>query len=286
MKLAEAQEIVAAYLTGQPVSHQMLQVACKTIQADKPYHHYLTSALAMPENWASECDAFLSRVAEFSEMSPIEQTREKPELVTHLEACHVCRRVYWQVCSPWLVEPAAEVSTEGKAISRRLAEPLRLVVDKIGSLIEQGIGPLSIELAVAGELMDAPPTSEELSMPPTTEEAKYKEWLLPDENSQCDIRLMVRGLSSGEVAISCAPEGEPSVDRQDLEPHIELYESEGDTRHFHFGGLVVDVLAEPLVLAQGSWVIRLRSGTRQWEIPLDIQTEEGRDSEGSYSDGE
>jgi hypothetical protein len=263
MNIAEARKIITLYLTGNDVAHEPLARACEVARSDEQYAKSLIEELGLHEDWTSECDVFRSHVAEFSEMSREERAQEMPTLVTHVEACLVCRRTYWHVTSLW--EAAVAIKGQIKTTCKRLAEHIRLTVDKAGRLEERGCGPLPLTHAFFAAVLAAP-----------TEEAEREEWILPDEDGQYAIHLVVCGLPSGTVTVSYTLQGEHEAIPQARHIRLEVCKAGSDMPMA--SGPLSTFQTQPIQLRQGSWVLRLQapspSGNRTWEIPLDIEVKQ------------
>ena len=141
MKTGDAKRIVASYLVGQQVSKDDLQDACDTLNlGDREYIAFLEEELGSPGEPGSLCEVFSDRVAEFGEMSDTEHDAEMPELATHLSECQKCQGIYREV---YLSAFGVGAGWTGKQL-RRLAEPIRLVMNWAGKLSQSGLGPIEL----------------------------------------------------------------------------------------------------------------------------------------------
>jgi len=264
MDLAEAKEIIAAYLMGRSVMRQDLEHACERARSDARYVQYLAEELWIHADWGSECEAFLSQVTEFAAMSQAARQQTMPTSLAHVEACLSCRQAYWNVRPLWVVAAVVATKERARTIGKRLSEPIRLAVSKDGGLAERGCGPFSRTPALIPVPLLAP------------EEPEQKEWVLQDEDGQYAIRLVVCGLPSGRVMVSCTLQGEPSTLPQAQQVRIEVCKAESSSL-YAAATLKGDQL-QPIQLPPGSWVLRLEApsptGSRTWEIPVDIETEQ------------
>ena len=269
MTPAEAKKTIACYLAGQRVSRAVLENAWSVLHSAAEQLRPLGEELGLEGEWGSECDVFLSHLAEFSELSKTEREQRMPESVAHVEDCASCRRAYWNVRPLWISEAASALQQKAGAIRRRLAEPIRLAIDQTARLLEQGIGPLStaeIAGATAGALLGAAPEGR------FAEPMERKEWMLKDEQEGCVIHLIVCGLPSGQAGVNCALEAASPAAAQPEQARIELRDAEHDS--LHLAGRLSDFQAEPILLPQGSWILRVQSssreGARTWDLPLEL----------------
>jgi hypothetical protein len=100
MSPADARKIIAAYLAGRPVSGDQLAAASEALRSDSGHMRFLGEELGGGD-WVSGCDLFLSRAAEFCELTPVERERRMPELSQHVEGCPACREVFWRIRPLW-----------------------------------------------------------------------------------------------------------------------------------------------------------------------------------------
>jgi hypothetical protein len=256
MIAAEAKRVLASYLAGERVSAEELEQARGMLGAERWYRRFLDEELGTHGEWVSECDAFLERLGEFSELAGEERARRMPSLAAHVEECAACRHAYWSVKPLWV----ARVVEGARGLCRSLAEQIRLGVDQAGRLLEEGLCPPSLTLQPVGVTAALPGAVE----------AERREWELRDEDAGCLIRLGISGAASGQVAVSCAVEGLEPPERL----RVDVRGQTGDTTLF--SGTFAEFQVEPFILPPGAWLIRIRSVSapepRIWEIPLTIGT--------------
>jgi hypothetical protein len=264
----EAKRMMASYLTGRRVSREDLEQARALIGEEGPTRRFLAEELGTHEEWVSECDVFLSRLAEFSELAAEERERRMPRLAAHLEACPACRQAYWDVKPLWITRVAREAAGGVQEMCRGLAERIRLGVDQVGRLLEEGLCPpsLVLEPLAAGA--------------PGRVAAAHRVWELRDEDSGAAIHLEIAGGAGGGIAVNCALESleplRPGMIRTRgavAPPRLEVLRQPGG--ELLLSGSLTDFQTEPFVLPPGEWVIRVSGGAGTegclWEIPLSVE---------------
>jgi len=268
MTIANAKEIIAAYLSGRRrVSLEELQLACETANGDKSYVRYLRIELGFGDDWANTCRVFLANVAEFAELTAAERAQEMPELIAHLEQCGACRAVYWDVQETWKQVAVAEFE-EATAISKSLPEGIHLRMDAAGQLHEYGMGPPA-QYSEPPRALLGDWASEARS--PASEQ---KTWLLKDEAAHCRIHILAHGLESGRAALKCWLEAKPPLDATSA--RIDVLDAQTDA--LHVSGKLSAFQVDPIYLSQGAWLIRIIAysdgDARTWEFPLNIRRDE------------
>lgn len=288
MKLAKAKSIVASYLTGHRVQQDILLKAFEVARMDEEYLQYLSVELGTTPAGGSNCVIFLSRVAEFSEMSEGERQRETPELLSHVKACPSCRRAYWRVRPVWVLETAGAVKDKLRTITKVLIEPIRIAVDRAGRLleVEGGTAAYDLDRAAVGSLMgghgEPSPENNE------TDEQDRRRWVLSDEDANCHIRLLLCVLPSGETKMSCVVEAAPPVLMEADRVRVEVRSAED--RALFLAGRLADFRTEPILLPEGSWSVELEcpigGQAYTYKIPVNIEGEKFEQKEGLYDLGE
>jgi len=277
MQIEDARRLIASYLTGRPVSGEALAAACEMAKTDAEYIQYLKEELGLRSDWVSECDVFLSNLAEFGEMSSEERDTEMPGLMSHLAHCQSCRRAYWEVVPLW--KPATAPGGGGPSV-KRLAEGLVVVADTFGRVRQSGWGPSPEEVVVAAAAAGGEPAAAGLGGPQVGPHGMGpRRWVFRDEEGGCTIHLEVCGRESGGMAIGCrleAAEASPATSAR-----LRLEVRQVDNNVLFVAGPLANFLAAPLFLPWGEWLIRLLAAgaadTHVWEIPLSLEQENAHD---------
>lgn len=268
MTLDEAKRTIAKYLVGEHVLPERLEEArCLVVERDPEYVQYLRGEYGLDGPGETGCDLFMDHVAEFSELSEEARRREMPELLLHLEDCLTCRKAYWEVRCCWV----------GTTIGQRLAEGIRLLIDRAGSLIQRGLGPPATEVKFVAATANAPLDAVLLGQssapgaPPAL--PGRREWELGDEEHDCSIRLVVMGMSGGQADVACSFEG-AAVENGVLRPdrlEVRMSPSGALCHAAPFSGSSTTSFS----LEPGAWTVRLKAksprGVASWDIPLEIE---------------
>jgi hypothetical protein len=258
MNRNEAIEAIVSYLQGRAIPAEALERAWEILRGDGAFVRELReTAGALPDS-TEECEAFLSNLAEFSDLSGDEERRaEMPEMAEHRESCSYCRRAFWAIEPPWIAEGE----------HARLAEPLVVSLDDACCLHDRGLGPAFVPIDSADEEVVAAQMALE-SRPQWVGDSSLHQCVLEDRETESTITVRVGAVAPGQVGVSCdlspLDPGETWIEvRQAEEPVPALAQSLADCR----------VL--PIVLGPGAWVIRLRAmkagRTHTWDLPLEIR---------------
>jgi hypothetical protein len=260
MSPAEAKKIIAAYLAGRRVSAAEVAQATGILRADQGYAEALARVTRAERGTISACDLFLSRVAEYSELTPADRQRRMPELWRHVRECATCRDALWNVQPWWLEAAAGQVKAGAATLWRTLADQIRVRIDAAGRVFDAGMGP--------------PPLREHLvaatAAPPPEGEPSRQDWELPDPQTGCLIRLTIAAVSGQSAAVGC------SLGWSGAEPgQVRIEIRARDTHALLVGGRLSDFEGEPLTLPRGSWVVRLRTTAAglecTWDVPVTIE---------------
>jgi hypothetical protein len=254
MTQAEAQTIIADYLVGRRVPPKRLEEASAVIRADPALRKRFERDLGTGDDWVSECDMTLSRLAEFSGRP--EPDRQMPSVAEHLRECASCREVLWGIKPLWTERVGG--------VARSLATSLRVRLAAAGQLLDIGWGPPS-SLTIFAAATAALPGSE----PPAP-----RSWELTDEEAGYVIRI---GLSPGAgsmVRLTCAALPlRPDAPSESLRLEV-LFDSGGlGPQRSLARGPLEQFETSPIPLPAGSWVLRLRRsrGGPPWEIPIQVE---------------
>jgi len=255
VELSQAKGVIASYLAGRGVSGRELEEALYIARSDREYVEHLKEELGAHGDWVSECDIFLSRLAEFVEMSVDEKRGQCPELVEHVSRCACCGEAYWQVASAWAREESAS------ADAKSLDGTILLEASASGMLLQKGWGPAAMRqerIAVAAGAAEAPAA-----------EAVWREWKLDDPDLQVCIGLLLKSSGGGNFELRCALETYEGSPIDAREVSIEVLEAGS-------GALVLSgSSAEPVFLECGNWLVRvacaLGGHVHRWEIPLAME---------------
>jgi len=272
MDIAEAKEVLAAYLVGQRVGAEALRRALALVNEDELLARSLAEELS--GEGADDCQVFGQNLAEFSELSLTECVREMPQLWAHLGHCDECRRAYGEFKPVWRL--AAQVKAISQSIGKELTASLCLTLNRAGRLIpsKEDLWAVYLPLSLGLEMGDAHPHQPESGEAPEAEETKRIEWKLRDDEAQCLIHLTVDGLPSGQAAMKCALIADPSSAIEVDLARLELRWAETST--LQLSGLLAQHGHRPIKLAPGSWVVKVQAtGGGQsftWEIPIRLHT--------------
>ena len=262
MSPADARRIIAAYLAGRPVSGEQLSAASETLRSDSGHMRFLDEELGGGE-WVSGCDLFLSRAAEFCELTAVEREHRMPELSRHVERCPACREVFWNIRPLWTWRAADDIRARASSLRRVLGEQIRIAADAAGRLFELGLGPGAVGPRLVASTA-ALPGADALSA---------KQWVLRDDEGGFVIRLSVTArMEDHAAAVVCSFD---SGTRGIPPPPVRLEVRDQKTDALFLGGRLADFETEPMLLSEGSWILRLRvaddAGERIWEVPLTIE---------------
>ena len=262
MEAEEAKGIIASFLTGEHAARAELKRAVDTVRSDPEYVEHLRREFGSHDEWVSECDIFLSSLAEFAEMSPERRLRDMPESTEHLEKCDSCRTMYWQVMPLWIAEPSADETVAEKS----LAGIISLTLDASGELRQIGFGPPAVvrrEMAAAAGAVVLGKTAYDAG--------QWTEWVFDDPETAAIVRLRISSDPTGDLKVECRVETEEGAPVDPKQVRIEVRDADKDT--LYLSGLLSRFRGH-LSLPAGSWLIRLVSTfgpqTYSWDIPLQL----------------
>jgi hypothetical protein len=275
MRKGRAPAIVAAYLAGRDVARSDLERALSVAREDADYMSFLREELGMHADWSSECDIFLSRSAEFSELSTAEQRRQMPEMAAHLDVCGECRRAYERVRPLWASEAPTGLGRAVAAAAKRLTAAISVAASATGVLRVLAEPPQARPAAMlspVGAVMMGPKGSDDVRP------AGWRQWRFADEETGSTILVSVRAKDGSDGEIECKISVEADDVPAPLTDRVEV--RRGDAASPYVAGLAAQFESSPIVLPEGSWVLWLVRTDQQrpgaWGIPLDVTKEEGR----------